>query len=626
MYLMFFLMLPILVNAGSGVGLTCCELALQSSAYVDKTIPHDNYKCGQRYGLNLPPAPELSVPTSWCRKICTGYALSPPDDTAAWANPLVQYILPAVLFSMTIPRRLVLEPSKWFFDFNPQKLNGLTKALFSLCIAGAIVILDTALWIFMIMVAPGPFIFSGLVEAVLDYRVIQNLLGGHIPRGEDRAQVLDRGERAQLLTAVLAGNLGIEETPADPQKELWMALDVYKRPEEVEVRLRAMLACQYPFGAAVGGPILFYIGAFVYTIADLHDAEGDHETARALAFGIWWMNIVHVAVISGLLLASNNPSTAAAMVSLRKIKLSLQERLGFAEKRIEMEDRIQARLEAYSRLSLAYRARYEPVWMWNRGKSKFEWLRRTKAWEKHWFRERIEMTIPTWIFLALVAYSLILFPSALAFWIEYNTPPAGPGCRSMTILSWACAQSTFVILSAWSHFKASHENEYWLSHSWLNRLRRKWAGVVIATIFLLPAWIVAVFTTFAGTLMQITGIYQNCICSSTGYWSFPSGSTVALASDTEYDRHSSGHWTRAGYAALIFLACVTYLGWWSQRYLREKFIERVKHLVDDRSSRYPVDPATTLPPLQTPDDLKLSNSELLRYKKISDLSNGTHEV
>ncbi len=206
-------------------------------------------------------------------------------------------------------------------------------------------------------------------------------------------------------------------------------------------------------GTIAGAPILLYIGSFVYTLATLHNAEGDRDTARALAFGIWWMNIVHVAAVSGCLLASNNPSTAASIVRLRRIKVSLRHRLGYANGRSEMEDKVQARLEAWSRLSLSYRARYEPVWMWTRGKSKAGWLRRTAAWEQSWFRDRIQMTVGGWIFLALVTYLLILFPCALAFWIEYNTPAMGVGCRALTILVYAGAQLTFVILSAWSHFK-----------------------------------------------------------------------------------------------------------------------------------------------------------------------------
>lgn len=427
---------------GPGYSMRCCDIALQTLAYLNKSIPHDDYKCGQVYEATIPPAPPLLVSTSWCRKKCSGYALSAPSDTNAWAAPLIQYILPAVIFSMTIPRRLVLSPPSWFFDFNINHMSGLIKALFSLCVAGVIVTLDTAVWVFIIMVAPAPFIFSGLLEVVLDYRIIRNLMSSHTDQGKDQPVGLDRAQRVQLLTAVLAGNLGIEGIPADPQGELGTVLDINKHPEEVKLHLGAMLACQYPFGAAVGAPILLYIGSFVYTLATIRNSDGDRETARALAFGIWWMNIVHVSAISGCLLASNNPTTAGAIVKLRRVKVGLQARLGYADKRSEMEDKIQARLEAWSRLPLSYKARYEPVWMWTRGKSKAGWLRRTSAWEQHWFREKVEMTVPGWIFLAFVAFSLVLFPCALAFWIEYSTPARGVGCRSLTILGMYITKKT----------------------------------------------------------------------------------------------------------------------------------------------------------------------------------------
>ena len=429
-------------SAGPGYSVQCCDIALQKSAYLNRSIPHDDYKCGQIYEAALPPAPPLLVTTSWCRQECPGYALPASSDTDAWAAPLTQYILPAVIFSMTIPRRLVLEPHSWFFDFNINHMSGLIKALFSFCVAGIIVTIDTTVWVFMIMVAPAPFIFSGLLEVVLDYRVIRNLNNSHTIRGEDQPVGLDRPQRVQLLTAVLAGNLGIEGVPHDPQKELGAILDIKKHPQEVELRLGAMLACQYPFGAAVGAPILLYIGSFVYTLATIRNSDGDRETARALAFGIWWMNIVHVSAISGCLLASNNPNTAAAIVKLQRTKVDLQKRLEYANERCEMEDRIQARLEAWSRLPLTYKARYEPVWMWTRGKSKAGWLRRTSAWKLNWFREKIEMTVAGWMFLAFVAFSLVLLPCALAFWIEYSTPARGVGCRSLTVLGMYISEKT----------------------------------------------------------------------------------------------------------------------------------------------------------------------------------------
>ena len=432
-------------TAGPGYSTQCCDIALQTLAYLNKTIPQNRYKCGQTYEATLPPAPPLLVSTSWCRQECPGYALWAPEDINAYVVPLIQYILPAVIFSMTIPRRLVLEPPRWFFDFNLNHMSGLIKAFFSLCVAGMIVTLDTAVWIFMIMISPAPFIFSGLLEIVLDYRVIRNLTSSHTRQGEDHPTGLDRHQRVQLLTTVLAGNLGIEGGPADPQEELGKALDINEHPpKEVELRLISLLTSQYPFGAAVGAPILLYIGSFVYTLATIRSSDGDRETARNLAFGIWWMNIVHVSAVSGCLLASNNPSTATAIVKLERIALGFQERLASANKRSEMEDRIQARIEAWSRLPLSYKVRYEPVWMWTRGKSKAGWLRRTSAWKQSWFREKVEMSVPGWIFLAFVASSLILFPCALAFWIEYSTPARGVGCRSLTILGMTLSLSCWI--------------------------------------------------------------------------------------------------------------------------------------------------------------------------------------
>ena len=550
-------MFSVPINAGKGVGTECCRLAVQEFAYLNQSIAPSDCRCGQRYAQDLPPAPELLVPTEWCRSRCSRFAVSPPSDTAAWVNPLIQYILPAVIFSMTIPRRLVLEPPRWFFDFSPHTANGLIKAAFSLCIAGLIVILDTVLWISMIMSAPGPFIFSGLVEALLDYRIIRNLDSSHTPDGEDYPVGLDRKERVHLLTVVTAGNLAIEGVPADPQSELQAALDIYGKPEEVDVHLRALLACQIPFGATVGGPVLFYIGAFAWSLVSLRNTGREQDTARALAFGIWWMGIVHVAAISGLLLASNNPSTAAAIVKLRRITMSLRRRLRLAEQRDEMEDRIQAQIEAWSRLSLTYEARYEPVWMWNRGKSKALWLHRTGAWDHPWFRKKIEMTIQGWIALGLVTYFLVLFPCALAIWINYNIVPIGLMCRSMSILAYACAQCILILLSAWSHFKASHKKEYWDRHQWLNRSRQQWVGLIVTVLVLLPTWITAIFTTFAGTLMQLSGIFNNCFCNSAGYWSPHGEWTVELSTDSANDRRSSSNWNWAGYTALIFLGCVS---------------------------------------------------------------------
>lgn len=75
--------------AGPGYSIQCCDVALQTLAYLNKSVPQADYKCGQLYEAALPPALPLLVSTSWCRQNCPGYALSTPGDTNAWAAPLI---------------------------------------------------------------------------------------------------------------------------------------------------------------------------------------------------------------------------------------------------------------------------------------------------------------------------------------------------------------------------------------------------------------------------------------------------------------------------------------------------------------------------------------------------------
>ena len=126
-----------------------------------------------------------------------------------------------------------------------------------------------------------------------------------------------------------------------------------------------------------------------------------------------------------------------------------------------------------------------------------------------------------------MAFLLILFGSVLAFWIECTTPAPGIGCRALTILVYTGAQFVSVILSAWSHFKVAHDDQYWEDDNWLDGLRSKSFGILVSILVLVPAWIFAMFITFAGTLMQITRIFENCWCTSNF-----DHTIVSLAGDT----------------------------------------------------------------------------------------------
>jgi len=44
------------------------------------------------------------------------------------------------------------------------------------------------------------------------------------------------------------------------------------------------------FGSAVGAPVVFFVGAFVYNMIDVQARLGDSDTAHALAFGMCQSN------------------------------------------------------------------------------------------------------------------------------------------------------------------------------------------------------------------------------------------------------------------------------------------------------------------------------------------------
>ena len=560
----FVLSFPSTSNAVRGISDACCNLAINQSAWIpDPLINPATYTCGQVYSAsNIQlAAPDLKVNLTWCNNNCGNYALYPAKETNAWALPLVQFILPAVIFSMAIPRRLAFKPFR--------RREGAFWFILLFFADGLVLILDVTFWVFAIMIAPAPFMLSGLFEVMLDVKVT---LSATAQRSD---LSLTKAEKVEVLTAVLAGNLAIEGAPSNPQQQLRKSLGPNVDNERTEASLIAMLTSQSSFGGVVGAAILLYIGSFVYTLLSLSTSKGDHATARALAFGIWWMTMVHVSIISGSLLATNNPSVAAAIVGRDQVTLTRHQRRAKAAESTHLEDRVQAEIESLPIFSLVYPTRFEPAWMWSRGKSKAFWLRRTSAWQNHTrFQESIHISGWEWFLITAVAYFLVFVPCALAFTIEYLTPSVGVGCRAMTILLYTVTQTIFVLLSFWSHYKAVEDVKYW--GPW----KERWVRITTGTLLFFPTWLLALFATFVGTLMQITGIFQNCACAATYAWSPRKGTTVSLASDTQQDRQSARSWDIAGYFAVIFLLVVTYLGWFLQRNLRDYFDSRVKALQD----------------------------------------------
>jgi hypothetical protein len=199
---------------------TCCELAKSEGAFVGVVPPLKNQTCGQQYVAGLSAASSLWGEYEFCHSKCPGLGISNVPDQ--WAGVLVNFILPSVIFSMTIPRRKKIE-YKYLFDFEwPRhvtrypKVNDYLQHLVSLLCFLVLLIpvsVDTVLWISVIVIAAGNMVVGGLYEAHLDYRIVKYIKDMAHGTDEDKLRI-----KRELLVTVASGNLMLEK--GDPQKSI----------------------------------------------------------------------------------------------------------------------------------------------------------------------------------------------------------------------------------------------------------------------------------------------------------------------------------------------------------------------------------------------------------------------
>src|ERR1700761_8515543 len=129
---------PILVN-DSSCSETCLQKALSCFPRKGITFPPDyscfgaflnssdqfnpisSIVCGQTYAPNVEPAPDFIIDYGTCRTDCSGWQLSKGSKPSQWAGALTAYILPAVIFCMTIPRWQKWDVPDRFFHFERSR-------------------------------------------------------------------------------------------------------------------------------------------------------------------------------------------------------------------------------------------------------------------------------------------------------------------------------------------------------------------------------------------------------------------------------------------------------------------------------------------------------------------------
>jgi hypothetical protein len=465
--------------------------------------------------------------------------------------------------------------------------------------------------------------------------------------------------RIHLLYAVIVGNLvqESEDVPEDgeqnPKSMLDDALkqrnarhDIRKQrsawddvnnlikdedKDKTKTRLTTMLGCQASFGAAIGAPVVFFLGAFLFSVFSNLQVVGDNDTSHALAFGMWWMTIPHVAVVGGCLLAGNNPNTLEA-IACGAIE-------GWSQISPRDQDRDEEQVHWIKSLfrwvvtlyKPFYTSVYRPVWMWERGRNKREWIRHVL--EEHWnvvnadgtrtqkptwnwntyirstvskFKRmpRLSSAKPTdeeaptakqkegvdkfdidffdWIELLSIDIILLLIPFVLAFLTSYYTPAIGLSCRTFTFLLYFCFQILLSIVWAWD-FPHPQPSPLITRAEWVPIIHNR------PTIYCLIrgfCFLGSLFTAVIGTLMQILGVYRNCLCtipmSAWGSRDFMLPISTNTGDDIRYARH---YWVNTAIASIVLLIVVCYVGWWYQRHWRYRFTNILDILLDDSQRR-----------------------------------------
>ncbi|KAI1078246.1 hypothetical protein F5B20DRAFT_548556 [Whalleya microplaca] len=648
------------VNLGGQNFTHCCLKALNTSLTIrngnlsyatpsfvapDVSIPalstaihNAAFPCGASYIGDAAGAPAVAVPYAWCSAQCPGWEMSHPGVMAQWVGPLVQFIVPSLAFCTNVPRTRKLAIPDRVFGAHPRSLAGLATYWARLLGALLIVTVDTVVWLATCFAFAGLMLLSAVYEYALDRKVLEFLAP---VKGEPPC--VGMRTRAHLLLAVVVGNVRMKtlerrgsgasgradsavsdlEGDIPVSKHVMVHNSVWKqvmamvdeheasgidgRQQGVGVvplptKLKSLLNSQASFGSTVGAPILFFVGGFVYTVLDIDDSLGDNDTAHSLAFGMWWMVIPYLAIISCAMLASNSPSTLEAIVydggnesDPDNYELSFWAQHIKRAKAHKHLAFIIRKLEGYSLIETVSEGRFQTVKLWKRGLSKRQWVQeaiseyalststslpspstttpsptaQSNTIPPNHLRKSLTLNPQDCFYVLVSTLLLLLLPCALAFIISYTTPTAGLSCRSLTYLVYAATQVCAMALWTWAARLRIRQGGY-------GRGRRLcWWGQVFVGVF-------AVFAAVGGTFMQLLGVYRSCACMvPVTYWTWgnPQDTQIVLSDNTaEAIDAALKWWTAVGSTAVGAVGVVCALAWWHQRRLRKVFRDEADKL------------------------------------------------
>jgi len=495
-------------------------------------------RCASQYALfpNDPALPVI-ITLSECLDRWPGWQMSQVSQLSQWIGPLVGFLLPALVFVLTIPRNYRMPRGEKHFDRN------IFLSILWLVIAFGIMILDIISWIMTVFGLAGLMLVGAIDESLKDWLILKEI-ERQVSKGPQGN--LRRRQAAYAITLTLIGTFlprvdPTQQTDQDLVDKVILEICDAKITD-TQSKLHLLLDHQASYGIQIGAPVVFYLGAYGYALFDASSKLGDNDTAHAIAFGLWYGIVVLTATACCCVLGMTRSATLEAIFG-----------------------QVQASKNA-SRFTPSKSA-YQTVALWNRGGCVRSWMNRQVVGPMAPSNPSIEAILNSRT-LRLFACTFTIFGittvCALATSISYFTPVIGFGCRATTVLVYACSQIGLVFCWFCYHFHTG-EKSPWI----------KWSVYVFGSIFLG----FADFSAIGGTIMQLLGVYRNCVCKAgLGNWLLSRDGIVSLATDTAEHRDYAHLWIKIGSAGIAYIGVVCVVGWGYFMKMKEKCKKQIEAL------------------------------------------------
>lgn len=542
-HLFFFLILNALVHGylwDADFKLLCEKERLRLINETESLKNDTTFVCGQEYSKEKLPAASIKIPLTQCLQESPGWEKSKLQDPAQWAGPLVGFLLPSLGFIMAIPREWDLRVEK-----KSRLSGGFWIPIFWMAAILVALIIDTLLGVVIVFGWAGPFIAGAVHEAWVDHATLKKVkqrvedrqipitesdwfalaitLDGSFEASATQSQAQAQGQHGPAQFQTLQAQANLQPARAQTQTFADIVQEELAQQPNAVVFLNRLCTQLSPFGQQVGVPLLFYVGAFIYSLVDARARLRENNTAHSVAFGLWYFVFVLVAIAGSTVLGVGAPETMESVLAHRRLAPNGCKLKWLSGRRLE--------LARWSELEIQDR--------WNNANTLHP------DYKNIFHRSYIAVCS------CLIALIIIAVPCGLAIAVSYHTPELGFSCRSVTVLTYLCAQ-TFLITLWFFHSSPI------LRQARDDPKKSRWLRALLwdISIAYFATGTISFSVALSGTIMQLVGVYRNCVCKAGLLYGLPTTHDISMASvlistDTAEMREAASLWMNCGAAGII---------------------------------------------------------------------------